>query len=462
MERHFNNDFERFLKENADQYRLYPSTKTWKGIYAHFHGRRKWFGLGAILLLLTGSLITVLIINSPKENPIAERPAANNATEQRSLSAATTNNATIPGIDISATNKNSVPIFNNDVPSAISSSVLQDQGGLSPFTPAYSTIAGNTGNSSSVNAVERFSSLQSSPLPLLLAPVNVSLSDEFTDQDLYAQTMKQQNTTNTPQQNIFQQNLLPWTIESVLNSYKRKAKVGLQFNFTPTISYRKLSENEAHMHSASSQNAYLYNINDAVTHKPAIGLELGLTAKYPISQNIKLKAGIQFNVNRYDIKAYDYPIEPATIALANGSRVDSLHTISVYRNFNGNNPNWLQNLYFQVAMPIGIEYRIVGDDKVQFGIAGTIQPLYVLSDKAYLLTTDYKNYTEDSEAPGLIRRWNANTALETYVSYSTGKLKWQVGPQMRYQILSSYVKKYPVKEHLFDFGLKVGISLNTP
>src|SRR5258705_1869192 len=87
MERHYNNDFERFLKQNADQYRLYPSTKPWKGIYSHFHGKRRWFGLGAILLLLTGSLITVLVINSPKQSPVAEvKPSANSIEQKSSVS----------------------------------------------------------------------------------------------------------------------------------------------------------------------------------------------------------------------------------------------------------------------------------------------------------------------------------------------------------------------------------------
>src|SRR5947207_1267706 len=102
MERHFNNDFERFLKQNADQYRLYPSTKPWKGIYAHFHGRRKWFGLGAILLLLTGSLLTVLIINSPKQGLIAQAKPATNAAEQKNIEPSSTSIATarnnIPGL----------------------------------------------------------------------------------------------------------------------------------------------------------------------------------------------------------------------------------------------------------------------------------------------------------------------------------------------------------------------------
>jgi hypothetical protein len=107
-------------------------------------------------------------------------------------------------------------------------------------------------------------------------------------------------------------------------------------------------------------------------------------------------------------------------------------------------------------MPIGAEVNLIGDDKVQFGVGGTLQPTYVLGDRAYLLSTDYKNY---AQVPWLIRRWNVSSGLEAFVSYNTGKMKWQVGPEMRYQLLSSFISKYPVKENLFDFGLKIGVSL---
>src|SRR5205085_1133497 len=105
MERHFNNDFERFLKQNADQYRLYPSTKPWKGIYAHFHGKRKWFGLGALLLLITGSLITVLVINSPKQNLVAlQTKPSTGSTEQQTF--------TPPSPSLIATNRDNNSIIN--------------------------------------------------------------------------------------------------------------------------------------------------------------------------------------------------------------------------------------------------------------------------------------------------------------------------------------------------------------
>src|SRR5438552_1870984 len=83
MERHYDNEFEQFLKQNADQYRLYPSAKPWKGIHSHFHGNRRWFGLGAILLLLTGSLLTAIVVHSPKQNQVAKTNPAVKSIEQK-------------------------------------------------------------------------------------------------------------------------------------------------------------------------------------------------------------------------------------------------------------------------------------------------------------------------------------------------------------------------------------------
>jgi len=439
MERNFNNDFERFLKENADQYRLYPSAKVWNGIYGTLHTRRKWFGLGIALLLLTGTLVTLLITNSAKETAITVHkvetkgsnpvPALHSGVTEKRISSTKLNNNNIPLIAVERASN--VAISPNGERTTF----------LTAKTP-FNFDANQTG---------------------VFGPAVINLTDEVTDQDFFH---KQAAAVayNYPKQ--LNENPYNLTIESILNTYLKKTRrLGFQFNFTPTISYRKLSANKSFLQSAALQAntpytyAALYDVNSAVTHKPDMGLELGFTAKYSLATNFKVKAGVQFNINRYDIKAFNYPVELTTIALrGTGNRgVDSIQTMSSHRNFNGYSSNWLQNFYFQISMPVGVEVNVIGDEKVQFGVGGTIQPTYVLGDRAYLLSTDYKNY---AEVPWLIRRWNANTAFEAFVSYSTGRMKWQVGPQVRYQLLSSFVDEYPVKENLFDFGLKVGVSLN--
>jgi hypothetical protein len=258
----------------------------------------------------------------------------------------------------------------------------------------------------------------------------------------------------------------PMTIESVINSYTRKKnKLSLQAYFTPTVSYRRLREDNQFLSETQSRGTLtnamvaISDVENIVTHKPDYGLQLGVTAGYEISPRLTFITGLQFNVNKYDIRAYNYPAERATIALIPGAfNQTTFETETTYRNYSGSKKaDWLHNLYFSASLPVGLQLRLSGAGKAEIGVGGSIQPTYILGNRTYLLSTDYKNY---AEAPSLIRKWNMSTSFEAYAGISTGKLDWRIGPQVRYQLLSSYKQEYPVKEHLFDFGLKVGIILN--
>jgi hypothetical protein len=188
-----------------------------------------------------------------------------------------------------------------------------------------------------------------------------------------------------------------------------------------------------------------------------MGFQLGFSAGYPLSKNIILTGGLQFTVSKYDIKAYISQGEQATIALSNsGGGTNTVSAYSSYRNYGGYKANWLRNLYISASAPVGLEIKLAKSKKGYVGIGGTIQPTYVIDNSSYLLSTDYKNY---AEIPELIRRWNINGGFEVFAASTFGKVKWRIGPQVRYQTMSSFKEKYPVKEHLFDFGLKLGVML---
>jgi hypothetical protein len=78
-----------------------------------------------------------------------------------------------------------------------------------------------------------------------------------------------------------------------------------------------------------------------------------------------------------------------------------------------------------------------------------------MNRNSYLLTTDYTNYTKE---PSLFRKWNLNGGVEAFLSYQIGGLRWQIGPQFRYQLLSTYTNKYSLRENLMEYGIKIGIS----
>lgn len=462
MESNFNREFEQFVKQNADQYRMFPSDKVWKGVHNALHTRRRWYGIGlAFLLLMTGGAVTLVM----KSYPVTRKQDA----------------AAIPGHlpYTPAESRTSAAISQNieDILPFDGVPVDHEESGaiVIPFDNNTVTV-----NSAKVQTPESFISQDNRTIAIASIPL---FKTERNDQEIVNRPGLDQVAVRsemtpvivgkTPAQRLplplvapvyavqrvaAQPELL--SIEDLSLNYKApKKRLTWQVFVTPTISYRRLQENKSF--SGSSDLVYpfasLSDVNNAVTHKPDMGLQLGFSARYPITKNFRALAGIQFNINRYDIKAFSNAGELAVINLDGGGPANSVNTWTYYRSQTGYRSDWLKNYYFSVSVPIGAELQLFGNKKTNVGIAGTIQPTYIVKDRAYLISTDYKNY---AEVPSLVRRVNVSTGFEAFVNYSKGNTRWQIGPQVRYQLLSSFHNAYPVKENLFDFGMKIGVTLN--
>lgn len=475
MENRFNNrDFEQFVKQNADQYRMFPSEKVWNGIHGTLHTRRRWYGIGIALLLITVTAVTFVMVNNPGKNQtIADAPITR-PDKIASLQNKPTEVFIAPAKN---SNKNNSSAVVKNQPSILLADVA-----IQPKTDFTETLIANA-DENTIELVSPVISSTRSETMLTTAVRKNIVTNNKTDMvaavPLSANSEKGLFTTptdDTPDDNgtdvtnkstgiITDVNLL--TIESVVNSYqhKRKAKrLSLQLSFTPGISYRNLKENKAFIKAVQAGNAiplanvYVPDVNNIVTHKPDMGFQLALTGGYPLSKNITLTGGLQFSISKYDIKAYSHPREVTTIALSNAA--GGTNTVSAYTNYRntsgGYNTNWLRNLYVSAGVPIGLELKVLKSKKGFVGVGGNVQPTFVLDNQSYLLSTDFKNY---AEIPSLIRKWNINTGVEVFVANTTGRIQWRIGPQVRYQTMSSFKKTYPVQEFLFDYGLKLGIML---
>jgi len=467
MERNFNSDFERYVQENADQYRMFPSEKVWNNVHKALHKRRRWYGLGlAFLLLLTGAAVTLVMRSYPivkKQSDIASAPtpALRPASDVSDL----------PPADI----RDLAPFDETDreTEAAIRAALapqpdaLDDNNFVSlPKITSQAVLLAGDRTLSDINnrSLEILSDTRPRPEPVKAEALVVKM-DDYLRPVSASENIPAQETTPAampaPDAVADFNNLAPYTIESVVNSYKPAPKrVSWQVFFTPTVSYRALSVNKNFQASAGGPLplpfANMENVNKAVTHKPDLGFQLGTTARYPLSKRINVRAGFQLNVNKYDIKAFAYPGEVAVINLDDPNST-TVATWTRYRSQSGYKSDWLKNSYVSVSVPLGAEILVAGNKKTNVGMAATIQPTYVVRDKAYLISTDYKNY---AQVPWLIRRVNISTGFEAFVNYGKGNTRWQLGPQVRYQMLSSFKNKYPVKENLFDFGLKIGVTLN--
>jgi hypothetical protein len=478
MEDKFNNrDFEQFVKQNADQYRMFPSEKVWTNIDYALHTRRRWYGLGLSVLLLTTAIVTwVMLTPSVRNN---ESVTARAITQQQ-LKQSERKNTTEPDLILTPKQTDNKTRFFNTADNLQRNLFISGPTGSLTDNNNY-TYEKNDDPVTIQNTKEPVVIAASIKIELPAKPALVNNkqiiyakpADNKTLPDLPKNSLilvSENNNTDKPAPDINPTgekrdiNLL--TIESVVNSYKHQRtgkKLSWEAFITPTISYRKLSENKEFVNSAqTNNNIYNYynsvaNINSLVTHKPDMGLQAGFNAGYPLTKSLKIIGGFQFNVSKYDIRVSYSTGDVATIALNTGGGANSVSTISNYRNnSSGSKADWLRNLYFSASVPVGVELKLSGNNKTQLGVIGTVQPSFILSDRAYLLTTDYKNY---AEVPSLTRKWNMSGSFGIYAGVSTGKINWRIGPQVRYQLKSSYVAKYPFNEHLFDFGLKLAVML---
>jgi hypothetical protein len=514
---YYKRDFEELVKSSADQYRMFPSEKVWKGIHSKLHTRRRWYGAGLAFLLLSIGTVTWVMLTNPSSNKNATNGfiAHNNAAKKNDLkkekkeevfiapkltqkqSDANKTNSTLPVITTSIETEDEQNIVADiklgsiitgelntvaAVATAVSSLASEVPELLKENLPAKTPAITIVAKATRPELVISTSPAQvSDKLPNVIATSEIKATPAITDNDIDLAFNNQDNNnqlTNAKEEakpkaaGLISGTQAPYTIESVVNSYLRRnntKKSYWQIYFAPTVTYRSLKENTAFIKAARAATSpinsnspvpityTLADLEHVVTHKADIGFQLGTSFGYPISKRLRFVTGFQFNVNKYDIKAYGHTTEVATISLNTLGRRSSVSTVTSYRVIGGgNNVDWLRNFYFSASVPVGLEYIVAKTKKTYVGVGGNLQPTYVLDNKSYLVSTDYKNY---AQVPSLTRHWNVNTGFEVFAGIINKKSEWRISPQVRYQTLSSYKNTYPVKENLFDFGIKMGIIL---
>jgi hypothetical protein len=492
MERGFYNDeLEDLLREKADQYKMYPSDQVWKGINRSLHTRRKWYWLSFVLFIAGLTYYAIVQLLSP-------------STGNRKIVAQLNPAPRIASTDDNANNKPAVVIpFSTQItqkgarngPATTPRSFVTNPdryadeatNSIAPTVVTVNSIAATAETAHETAGTEEPASRQSKATSnnTLLADKltaatarnnkNSTSSIEYkpliivTEQYPAAPPEEEQKPATPAKETVLSpekedEERINWLQQyAVYNLAVPKMKrLSWQLSFAPTMNYRKLQGSDASIPSDIKNVPIAQNVagdpNKLVNHKPALGFELGSHFLYAVNKDLQIKAGAQFNYSRYAIEAYgSYSTDVATIALNSSTpgHTDSLINYTRIRNFGGDMSESLQNQYFQLSVPVGLQLRLIGNGKLQIGAAATIQPTYMINRQTYLITTDYKNYTKE---PSLVRRWNLNTGGEIFLAYKSGDLKWQVGPQFRYQLLSSYVKEYPIREYLMEYGIKIGVT----
>lgn len=425
MRNYSSDELEDLLKERSDQYLIYPSDQVWNNIQKNLYPNRFWtyVSIGFLLLCISGGLV----FQTTKE--LVEVPAP--------------------------TGQIAYQFIAND-----------------PLEKAYKNLESISVNSRKYNYDHSNKLIQQ----VRVDQRNIDISSESTEGSIYnsekielpasvlAISKEIQDRNAALNMKPAKKNFLSNAFESVVaQAIRISKKASWQFYITPTASYRLLqgkASNSNFQYASfpySTNSSFAVNVNDAVNHKAGMGLELGTSMLYPLSRKLTLKTGLQFNYNHYQIEAFKGMPEIATYGMNNLGYGASLpiSTMSYYRNGDGYYTTTLRNEHYMISMPIGLEYVVAGNNKINLSIASSLQPTYVFTNYSYLISTNLKNYAKE---PSLNRRFNINSAVEAALNVQSGGYKFSVAPQYRYQLISSFKNRYPIKENLWDMGVKLSIS----
>ncbi len=485
---HIHDEFEQFLQDEVKQHRMYPSEHVWENIRTELHGTGSWKALTFIAIFIIVALTATTIYNYPPKN-ILIKPLAPIGNVQM-IDANTPDNSNIHA----DANKNSL-LEQTINPTAITNKTINKLHHINkPQHNTYYAVVNTSNNITAGNEIivsSRHFNKGIQNISIISKHINGNGEpvELMNTESIKNNTYPSGNTTYYSGNNslilypnfawLDQKNKISGfnnvlnksaynTSKNLLKTTAKIPRFSYQLYITPSISYRNLVDNQERLNDATllstfalnspvnnTNNLINGNINAAVHHKPAIGMEAGGAILYRLNKNLQIKTGLQFNVRRYYIDAYWSPYNIATIAYVRNHQLDSVNMLSSYSNAGGFQSAKLDNKLYQISIPIGVQWSFFPDKKIGVDAGISFQPTLTLNKNVYLLSTDYKYYTNG--AP-FFRKWNANTGIELNVTYKTANRTWFIGPQVRYQHFPTYNDLYPIKEFRWDYGLKIGFT----
>ena len=507
MERRFDmSDFEQSLKDHADQFKMIPSKRVWNGIYNNLHPGSKWPSITvAILFLIT--LITIgnlnnnstshfnnlanTELNSTKniskaksENQKVSQLSDQNkrtissskinvnstlsSTSQKRLNPQTTNSSITHSVSpntFSEKNNHQTTVAQLQLPvnGILINNAITNSQAKNNFTNSKTSVNEQIGDVSILYSQEgqktalKVSLIQQPELfnNNLIIPVSYNIFSSPPDESLFVTVipLKKAEEMNKDDAALKQ--------NTVLNTKKlhrkKNNKIEWVFYVNPTVSSVLFNKKTIEPTSGVSSLVVLSGQPSfKLIHKNKIGIETGAEMSFKLSKRFKFITGFNLNYSGYiNVSNLEHPTFTTMTLNDNHGRPYSKNYITHYGNGQSQDHISLSNYNIEVSIPVGIQYNIWGNNKIKIDVASLIEPSLLLKNDAYMISSDGRYYVND---PSLVRKGNLEANFGTYITLTGKKIKWHLGPNVRYQMLSTYKNIYPTKEHFIDYGIKIGIS----
>jgi hypothetical protein len=500
-------DFERSLKDHADQFKMIPSKRVWNGIYNNLHPGSKWPSISvAIIFLFT--LVTIGRLNnstghltkfdktdfnkektiSKVKNEIASaKPLSDqsksqlgsqkNDTKDDNNPAVENNNnyqAKIIAINNTSVSASTVSFSNKKIHSGIeqrtaknvslNSSLLDDGFENSPKKVPDQSLYSLQKNIQPISAFgvpqdqyEGFNTTlathRSGIINDLIIPVSFPLATFPSSESLSLNAEAFSYQIADADKNIFTQNN---SLNAHKNLKKKKNKVEWTFYVSPVISTVSFSKKTVKQQANNSMVVLANQSSFKLLRTARIGMEAGTEMSFKIDKKFKFVTGFNLSYSGYNNLSNLVHPTYASLTLSDGNGATySKNYITHYGNGQAAGHVSLVNYNIQASIPLGVKFNIWGNEKIKIDFASLIEPSVLLKNDAYMISSDGRYYVND---PLLVRRTNLDGHLGSYITIIGKKIKWHLGPDFRYQLFSTYKSIYPSREHLIDYGIRIGIS----
>lgn len=501
-----NNNFEQFLRNSIEDFKMIPARKVWHGIYNNMHPDRRWPSIAVCMLILT-CIMYVGVANNNSINNSARKNTEENLLASATLASTEKNNVVQNIVSVAAKNISTQLSNNYTIAAQRNNNTNTDNSQFisSQITKASSILSANNTttaknilvndddlNLKMISSIAKNTTEKETQKLSEVAVVGeeknvVSIITEEKNIEPINENSSVKNNTivavieNDAEPKTIAKNNIALLKDAIVKNtainyeekswtedyaFKNKPRINklkefgsVSYYITPSVGYRTLTQVQQNSKAAVFTSSFAASSNSNTTDETmndvfALNLEAGAVYQYQLSKNIRLKTGLQANYTNYISKATEL-LHPTQTSLA-ATGIQNTTRSSLYSTEDGGTN--LNKTTWQVVVPIGLDIKVAGNEKLKWYIGATAQPTYILSGSAFVLSSDAKNYiTENS----LLRRWNLNTAIETFVSFKpSAGITLNVGPQFRYQVLSSFKKTYNYNEKLYNVGVKVGLTTN--
>ncbi len=443
-----NDNFEQLLQNEAEDYRAYPSDKVWENIRVEMHGKPKWPALLITFTTIVLALTVATVINYPPHHLLVKENTSIFSNKTFARVSATT-----------AKEVHTVSFVQNKLQVAAPAMIgFIKQNGVIGFDES---LAGN--DEEAVSETIKQKDLTGTGAISFKNKLNVKEEIDNENDEQIASTETHQNTLSSLKNQSKNQLKKSDDVNKYLNNIKdnkadkkkNQSQWMVQYYAAVSNSYRTLNDDKSRLpfvNGAERQALQSSNVNDVVRQKPAVGGEFGVSFLRKVSKHFFLKAGVQFNIRKYGIDAFNSNGN-ATFSYVDNNHLNTISIQSAYSTKSGTSNATLQNQLTQISVPIGFQWDIVDGKRWGFSAAATIQPTLTLNKNVYVVSTDYQYYADGTS---FFRRLNVNTSTEFFLTLKSKDIKWFFGPQIRYQQMPTFNDIYPIKEHRIDYGIKFG------